>query len=178
MDEQYGRYLCSREWALKKRAVKDRCRGVCERCNFHSMEHVHHLTYIRKFNERLEDLQGVCKGCHDFIHAITDIDPAEYVNWLRSQKDRFDERMRAEEKARRRRDLKRARRSKATKDRLRVKLCDSRLADEDQLEILNAVIKCIRIEQGLEVGCSLTRYDNLIKSEYEFMEAENRDSRP
>lgn len=73
--ERYHRYLCSREWGLLREQVRKRCGNVCERCHHFSMSHVHHLTYIRKYNERLEDLQGLCEGCHDFTHGKIDRDP-------------------------------------------------------------------------------------------------------
>jgi hypothetical protein len=39
------------------------------------MDHVHHLTYERKYQERLEDLQALCKQCHEFTHGKSDFDP-------------------------------------------------------------------------------------------------------
>ncbi len=75
--EKYAAYLCSREWSVLKEAVKDRSGGMCERCTINRMDHVHHLTYARKYAERLEDLQACCKPCHDFIHGKSDYDPAD-----------------------------------------------------------------------------------------------------
>lgn len=74
--EKYAAYLCSREWSVLKETVKHRSRGVCERCTVNPMDHVHHLTYERKYGERLEDLQACCKQCHEFIHAKSELDPA------------------------------------------------------------------------------------------------------
>jgi len=39
-------------------------------------ESTHHLTYERKYSERVEDLQGICNGCHEFIHGKSDFDPS------------------------------------------------------------------------------------------------------
>jgi hypothetical protein len=75
--EKYSAYLCSREWAVLKEAVKRRSKGICERCTVNRMDHVHHLTYERKYAERLDDLQACCKQCHEFIHGKSDIDPAD-----------------------------------------------------------------------------------------------------
>lgn len=72
---KYDLYMNSREWQLKKRKVKERSGGVCERCRDHSSEAVHHLHYKNLFNEPLEDLLDVCKGCHDYVHARSDKDP-------------------------------------------------------------------------------------------------------
>jgi hypothetical protein len=74
--EKYQAYLCSREWGLLKEAVRQRCQGVCERCCVNRMDHTHHLTYARKYRERLEDLTGMCKQCHEFTHGKSDKDPA------------------------------------------------------------------------------------------------------
>lgn len=73
--EKYGLYLASREWSVLKEAVHARAKGVCERCNVNKIDAVHHLTYIRKYEEQLDDLQGLCKGCHDFNHGKSDVDP-------------------------------------------------------------------------------------------------------
>lgn len=45
----------------------ERARGLCERCG-REAEQVHHLTYARKYNERLDDLLAICGRCHDAIH--------------------------------------------------------------------------------------------------------------
>lgn len=73
--EKYQAYLCSREWAVKRRAVLERCGEVCERCHVNPVSAVHHLTYERKFAERIEDLAGWCQGCHAFTHGKSDNDP-------------------------------------------------------------------------------------------------------
>jgi hypothetical protein len=73
--EKYKAYLCSREWALLRNAVRERCGGKCERCKVNQMECVHHLTYARKYKEWLEDLAGWCNACHEFTHGKTDVDP-------------------------------------------------------------------------------------------------------
>jgi hypothetical protein len=66
--EKYQAYLCSQEWWSKRNAVIDRSGGRCEKCNCRDADHVHHLTYIRKYNELLSDLIAICKRCHDQIH--------------------------------------------------------------------------------------------------------------
>lgn len=75
---KYQAYLCSREWSVLKRKVRDRSGGRCERCRVNPHESTHHLTYERKYNERLEDLQGICNKCHAFIHGKSDFDPAAW----------------------------------------------------------------------------------------------------
>lgn len=75
--EKYAAYLCSREWGVLKRAVHERAKGHCERCDVPSIDAVHHLTYARKYKEKLEDLEGLCKSCHEYTHGKSDIDPAD-----------------------------------------------------------------------------------------------------
>lgn len=75
MDEAYGKYLMSREWALKRNAVIVRAHGMCERCGQFEASQIHHLTYIRLYRECLSDLQGLCPGCHQFLHAKSHYDP-------------------------------------------------------------------------------------------------------
>lgn len=74
--EKYAAYLCSREWAEKREAVRNRSHGICERCKFYKMDACHHLTYERKYHEELSDLQAICKKCHEFTHGKSDADPA------------------------------------------------------------------------------------------------------
>lgn len=75
--EEYLEYLSSRVWKSKVAAVKKRCGNVCERCHKFLVDDVHHLTYERIHEERLEDLQGLCVGCHSFLHGNRGIDPLE-----------------------------------------------------------------------------------------------------
>jgi hypothetical protein len=75
--EKYARYLASREWGLLKQAVHRRAGGKCERCRRNKINAVHHLTYIRKYCERLEDLQAICNACHDFEHGRSNYDPRQ-----------------------------------------------------------------------------------------------------
>jgi 5-methylcytosine-specific restriction endonuclease McrA len=67
----YERYLESEEWQAKRRQVFARCKGVCEGCLRRAARQVHHLTYDRVGNELLEDLLGVCRGCHETFHGKT-----------------------------------------------------------------------------------------------------------
>lgn len=71
----YHEYLASREWALKKRQVRERSGGLCERCGA-AQEATHHLTYERLGDERLDDLLAVCRPCHEFLSGVIDTDPA------------------------------------------------------------------------------------------------------
>ena len=74
--EKYQAYLCSREWSVIRERVRKRSGGICERCFTNEMDHVHHKTYERKYKEEMEDLQAICKPCHEFTHGKSDLDPA------------------------------------------------------------------------------------------------------
>lgn len=76
--ERYQRYLASREWAVLKRLVHARSEGLCERCKANIADQVHHMTYIRKYREQLDDLLHVCRKCHEFVSGKSDLDPAEH----------------------------------------------------------------------------------------------------
>ena len=82
MSVKYHAYLASREWGLKKRAVRERCAGRCERCRMRRMTAVHHLTYAHVGNEPLEELLGVCEPCHDYLGGNRDTDPMDDVKEL------------------------------------------------------------------------------------------------
>lgn len=77
---KYYAYLTSRPWAKRVAAVKIRAGSMCERCKRRPLDHIHHLTYERIFNEPPDDLLGVCHPCHAFLHAKSDFDPAEAHN--------------------------------------------------------------------------------------------------
>lgn len=78
--EKYQAYLCSREWAEKREAVRKRAGDKCERCKVLPIDAVHHLTYARKYDEPLENLQAICRPCHDFTHGKSEFDPTVFHN--------------------------------------------------------------------------------------------------
>ncbi len=82
MSFNYKKYLASREWAERKEAVKKRDAGRCERCGVGHHESVHHLTYEHIGHEPLEDLQGVCNACHEFLSAKSSDDPVANLKFL------------------------------------------------------------------------------------------------
>lgn len=68
-DSEYQDYLKSSEWREKRELVIRRAGNICEGCGKAPIEEIHHLTYTRVKREMLFDLVGVCKSCHDKIHA-------------------------------------------------------------------------------------------------------------
>src|SRR5579872_6752263 len=75
MSFAYKTYLASREWALKREAVRRRSGNKCERCKKGPQDAVHHLTYANVGNEPLENLQAICRPCHEFLSGKSDYDP-------------------------------------------------------------------------------------------------------
>lgn len=68
---QYLNYLQSQEWQeVRERVFKQRGRK-CERCNEDlrgKKADVHHKHYRNLFNEKLEDLEVLCRPCHNLEH--------------------------------------------------------------------------------------------------------------
>lgn len=53
-------------WQLLRKRVLERAGGCCEICGIPGGYHldVHHLTYVRFWHERPEDLAALCRTCH------------------------------------------------------------------------------------------------------------------
>jgi hypothetical protein len=60
--------------------VRARSGGVCERCRRRPHTQTHHLTYERVGHEDLEDLQGLCDLCHEYLSAKIHLDPADFFS--------------------------------------------------------------------------------------------------
>lgn len=67
---KYERYLDSLEWELKRNAVFQREKGICQGCGDSPIENVHHLTYLHIYHELLFELVGLCETCHCKCHFI------------------------------------------------------------------------------------------------------------
>jgi len=78
--DEYREYLFSDKWKSKKNQVIERGNRICEICEKRYIEHTHHRTYKKLYNEPLEDLLGLCWECHGNIHNH-DIDE-DYEFWL------------------------------------------------------------------------------------------------
>src|SRR6266705_1325464 len=77
--EARGRYAASREWQVLRRAVFTRAGGTCERCAKNPATQVHHMTYTRRFHERVSDLLAVCRPCHEWYSGKDIPDPENGV---------------------------------------------------------------------------------------------------
>lgn len=72
----YNEYLKTQHWELVQSAVLKRDLNRCADCGSYKEEksiEVHHITYIRRGKERLEDLMTLCKDCHKERHFISTI---------------------------------------------------------------------------------------------------------
>ena len=74
----YQQYLQSELWQQHIRpAIWARSGGHCERCGSDAAWAVHHLSYFRHPYPWLNDLQLVCRACHEYLHGFTTLDPAD-----------------------------------------------------------------------------------------------------
>lgn len=67
--DQYGQYLLSEKWRYLRMRVVWRDKAMCRVCGSRKGLEVHHKTYFRLGNERLEDLVTLCSVCHKKLHA-------------------------------------------------------------------------------------------------------------
>lgn len=68
----YKEYLKTLEWHTLKRQVYVRDNYRCRQCSKDLSKmngNVHHVTYDRVYNEKLDDLVLVCPDCHQLIHT-------------------------------------------------------------------------------------------------------------
>lgn len=66
----YHSYLTSLAWVGLRRIVLQEARGRCSACRRKRRRlDVHHKTYERIGNERVEDLVALCRPCHEKAHA-------------------------------------------------------------------------------------------------------------
>ncbi len=68
----YVAYLRSEKWARKRAKALTLAGNRCVLCNSSVGLNVHHRTYQRIGNERLDDLIVLCRACHERHHAIFD----------------------------------------------------------------------------------------------------------
>ncbi len=67
---QYQRYINSDLWRRVRLWKIGLVGGKCEKCSSDVNLQVHHLTYDRLGAERAEDLQVLCKPCHERAHGL------------------------------------------------------------------------------------------------------------
>lgn len=70
----YNEYLKTPHWELARSAVLKRDENRCADCGKSKEERpleVHHITYIRRGKENLDDLMTLCRDCHQERHFIS-----------------------------------------------------------------------------------------------------------
>lgn len=64
----YVDYLRTQHWKRLRKLVLGRWLGYCEWCGGAATQ-VHHLTYIRRGHEQMQDLVPLCLSCHAGAHT-------------------------------------------------------------------------------------------------------------
>jgi len=64
----YLDYINSKAWRRKKARYYKKHGKICQICGSDKYVELHHLTYKRLGQEPDEDLQALCKGCHQNTH--------------------------------------------------------------------------------------------------------------
>lgn len=65
----YGRYLATAEWRRRRDAKLRTAHWACECCGAKRNLQVHHLTYERLGREWDQDLEVLCRDCHEREHV-------------------------------------------------------------------------------------------------------------
>lgn len=71
-NKTYHAYLKTVQWQELKFAVYERDNYRCKQCKKSLAKmngNVHHTTYINVYDESIDDLELVCKDCHQLIHS-------------------------------------------------------------------------------------------------------------
>lgn len=67
----YEAYMQTEHWRITRRAALARAGHRCERCAADSWLNVHHRTYENLGAEEEEDLEVLCRSCHEKEHGIS-----------------------------------------------------------------------------------------------------------
>lgn len=65
MNENYRAYLRSAEWKEKRKEFIEAANGECEECGSKGKLQVHHLSYDNVGDENIDDVEVLCKDCHE-----------------------------------------------------------------------------------------------------------------
>lgn len=75
----YDKYLASKHWQEKKARYQKIYVKNCVVCGKDDRLHLHHMTYARIGNERLDDLCYLCDKCHSYVHSGVEEVPSRAV---------------------------------------------------------------------------------------------------
>lgn len=70
---RYRRYLRFPQWRAKRMQVFALYGRKCRKCGSTKKLEVNHKHYHNIFNERLEDLEVLCRSCHEEYHGIAPV---------------------------------------------------------------------------------------------------------
>ena len=65
MNESYLAYLKSPEWREKRKEFIDLANNECQECGCNEHLQVHHLNYDNIGDETEDDVEVLCKECHE-----------------------------------------------------------------------------------------------------------------
>jgi len=65
---KYKDYLQSEHWKMTRKKALDFYGRECNRCGDKRYLNIHHKNYLNYGCEQMEDLEVVCKSCHQKIH--------------------------------------------------------------------------------------------------------------
>lgn len=66
----YGDYLRTQHWQRVREDTVRRAGRTCQLCNAEGPLEVHHRTYVRRGEERPDDLVALCAYCHEVFHEV------------------------------------------------------------------------------------------------------------
>jgi len=66
----YSWYLGTAFWRERREHALKRANHTCEKCKERRASEVHHVTYLRVFNEMPTDLVALCRQCHEQMHRL------------------------------------------------------------------------------------------------------------
>lgn len=66
-------YLNSKEWKEKRELIMSFYNWICQKCGEKATD-LHHVTYDNIFKEKFEDLQPLCRYCHENEHQENNIE--------------------------------------------------------------------------------------------------------
>lgn len=101
----YKDYLNTKHWEFLRIQIGVKCKRTCQSCSKVFEErnyHVHHITYKRIGQERLNDLILVCKECHRKLHSDTEFTRTFYRS-LRKDKSKPKKKKKSKPKKRNKR---------------------------------------------------------------------------
>lgn len=89
----YNDYIRSPAWRAVKRRYAEQQPWICNICGTEDGLQLHHRTYERVGEERLEDLMPLCEDCHEMVHTLerrgdTGLDFDGVINTARALRNR------------------------------------------------------------------------------------------